>query len=195
MLNKSYIEEDLLPSIGRSRNKYDNIPRADGMFLSWLVETTSRHRGLEIGSANGYSAICIGLGLERQGGRLITIEKNSAKAALCRLNLQKAGLEKIAECITGNALKVTPDLSGEFDFLFPDLSVDVLPYVQVALQKMSPGYIIALHNLNFARKYKKILNFVYENKLCVDNISTAGGYGFFIISNGDVDINFACYNH
>ncbi|MEF3698720.1 O-methyltransferase [Desulfolutivibrio sp.] len=194
MLNKLYIEEDLLPSIGRSRKKYDNIPRADGMFLAWLVETTCRHRALEIGSANGYSAICIGLGLEKQGGRLITIEKSSAKSALCRLNLQKSGLEKTAECITGNALKVTSDLSGGFDFLFPDLPVNVLPFVQAALQKMSPGYVIVLHNLCFMRRYKKVLDFVCENRLRVENISIVDGYGFFVISHGDIGVDFSCYN-
>ncbi|MFZ5812085.1 MAG: O-methyltransferase [Thermodesulfobacteriota bacterium] len=193
MSDTRYIVEELLPSIGRSRYRYDNVPRGDGMFLRWLVEATCRRRALEMGTANGYSAICLGLGLEKNGGHLVTVEKCSRKSDLCRLNLQKAGLEKTVVCLTGNALNITPDLPVGFDFLFPDLPVDVRPFVQAAMPKMSPGYVIALHNLGFARKYRKILEFAQQNRLCVNKVNITGGYGFFVISDGEPGVDFSLF--
>ena len=52
----------------------------DGRFLRVMVARAARRRALEIGGANGYSAIWIGLGLRETGGRLTTIEYDPARA-------------------------------------------------------------------------------------------------------------------
>ena len=50
------------------------VSEEDGRFLRVMVVTSGATHALEIGGANGYSAIWIGLGLRETGGHLTTIE-------------------------------------------------------------------------------------------------------------------------
>jgi len=62
----------LLPWIEQFRERYHNIPCSDGEFLRWLIIATNWKRVLECGTANGYSAFWLALGLEATGGTLMT---------------------------------------------------------------------------------------------------------------------------
>src|SRR5262245_57364907 len=50
------------------------VSEEDGRFLRLMVASKDVKRALEVGTASGYSAIWIGLGLRDTGGRLITLE-------------------------------------------------------------------------------------------------------------------------
>ena len=65
----------------------------DGQFLRMLVASTGRQRALEIGAAQGYSAIWIGMGLRDTGGRLVTIEYDPQRAKEAAANVKRAGLD------------------------------------------------------------------------------------------------------
>ena len=56
------------------------VSEEDGRFLRVMVASNRARRALEIGGANGYSAIWIGLGLRETGGHLTTIEFDPARA-------------------------------------------------------------------------------------------------------------------
>ena len=77
-------------------------------------------RALEIGTASGYSAIWIGLGLRETGGQLVTIEYDKRARQEAMANIKKAGLSDIVHVISGDALVEIPKLSGAFDFVFCD---------------------------------------------------------------------------
>ena len=77
-------------------------------------------RALEIGGANGYSAIWIGLGLRQTGGRLTSIEYDPARAKTAADNIRKARLADIVTVVSGDAFKEIPRLTGDFDFVFLD---------------------------------------------------------------------------
>ena len=51
-----------------------NTTPGDAMMLRILVECSGAKNGVEIGTATGYGAINMGLGFERNGGRLRAIE-------------------------------------------------------------------------------------------------------------------------
>jgi predicted O-methyltransferase YrrM len=68
------------------------VSEEDGRFLRFLVVSSGAKKVLEIGGANGYSAIWIGLGLRETGGRLITIEYDAARAKDAEANIKAAGL-------------------------------------------------------------------------------------------------------
>src|SRR5262245_26638571 len=70
----------LLQSIKAKDSGQLAISEEDGQFLRLLVASTGRKRALEIGSASGYSAIWIGMGLRDTGGRLVTIEYDPGRA-------------------------------------------------------------------------------------------------------------------
>ena len=183
----SPLPEQVLSRMERSQSTYDLVPRADGNLLRWIVETSKRCRVLEVGSAIGYSAICLGLGLQHTGGRVLTIERDRDMSDLCRDNLRKAGLEKTVECVTGDALNVIPELDDCFDFLFVDLAVDVLPFFKVAEPKLSGDYLMALHNLSFAGIYRSFVNYALARGLRIREVKPHGGYGFFLISPMPLD--------
>ena len=64
------------------------VSEEDGRFLRVMVAASGATRALEIGGANGYSAIWIGLGLRETGGRLTTIEYDPARATVAAENIR-----------------------------------------------------------------------------------------------------------
>ena len=67
------------------------VSEEDGRFMRLLVAATRSTRALEIGTASGYSAIWIGLGLRETGGHLVTIEYDKPRARQAVDNIKKAG--------------------------------------------------------------------------------------------------------
>lgn len=125
-----------------------NTTIGDAMMLRILVEGTRAKRGVEVGSANGFGAINMGIGFERTGGHLYTLEISPKMVKECRENLQKVGLEKTVTCIEGDALKTLPTLKGEFDFVFLDaVKRDYLKYFKLLEPKLKPGAVIAADNV------------------------------------------------
>ena len=125
-----------------------NTTIGDAMMLRILVEGMKAKRGIEVGSANGFGAINMGIGFERTGGHLYTLEIDPRMARQCRENLKKVGLENTVTCIEGDALKTLTTLEGEFDFLFIDaLKRDYLKYLKLIESKLLPGAVIVGDNV------------------------------------------------
>jgi predicted O-methyltransferase YrrM len=97
-----------------------NSTPSDAMLLRIIVESKGAKRGVEVGTNTGFGAINMGIGFERNGGHLTTIEINAPTAEAARQHVQKAGLEKFVTVIQGDALKVLPTLEGPFDFVYLD---------------------------------------------------------------------------
>jgi predicted O-methyltransferase YrrM len=132
------------------RERYHNVPRSDGEFLRWLIIATKRRWALEIGTANGYSAIWLGLGLEVTKGRLTTVEIQPDLVREARANLKRAGLlERVVTVVEGDALKVIPQLPDKFDFAFVDIGPRPLPFVEAVLPKLTDDAILAVHRPPF----------------------------------------------
>lgn len=142
----AWVLTTLLPWMEQFRERYHNVPHSDGAFLRWLIVATERRRALEIGTANGYSAIWLGLGLEATGGHLTTVEIEPALVREAQANLRRAGLlDKVVTVVEGDALKVVPRLAGKFDFAFVDIGPKPLPFVDAVLPKLTDDAILAVH--------------------------------------------------
>jgi predicted O-methyltransferase YrrM len=125
-----------------------NTAPGDAAFLRILVESSKAQRGIEIGSASGYGAIHMGMGFERTGGHLITIDIDPGMVKQCRENISKMGLEKTVTAVEGDALKVLPTLEGEFDFVFIDaVKRDYLKYFKALQPLLKPGAVIVADNV------------------------------------------------
>jgi predicted O-methyltransferase YrrM len=125
-----------------------NTTIGDAMMLRILVESSKAKRGIEVGSANGFGALNMGIAFERNGGHLYTLEINSDMVKQCRDNLKKIGLGKTVTCIEGDALKTLPKLEGEFDFVFIDaVKRDYLKYFNIIEPKLKPGALIVADNV------------------------------------------------
>ena len=148
--------------INRFRRSSLNTTIGDAMMLRILVESMRAKRGVEVGSANGFGAINMGIGFERTGGHLYTLEINPNMVQECRQNLQKVSLEKTVTCIEGDALKTLPTLEGEFDFVFIDaVKRDYFKYLRLIEPKLKPGAVIVADNvIRSARAMNDFLGYI-----------------------------------
>jgi predicted O-methyltransferase YrrM len=124
------------------------VSEEDGRFLRFLVVSSRAKRVLEIGAANGYSAIWIGLGLRETGGRLVTIEYDPARAKGAEANIKAAGLSDIVQVVPGDAFKTIPGLAGTFDFVFLDAwKKDYQRFFDLVFPRLDAGGLFVAHNV------------------------------------------------
>jgi len=125
-----------------------NVPPPDGRFLYDLVIQYNFKRGLEIGTANGYSALWLGMAFRKTGGKLITIEINPEIAREAQQNFRHAGLTGVVDARINDAFQEIPALPGEFDFVFIDAwRQDYKKFFDLLFPRVSPGGAITAHNV------------------------------------------------
>jgi predicted O-methyltransferase YrrM len=151
--------EDLLRNFDRIGL---NSPYEDALFLRILIQSMEAWQGLEIGSANGYGAIHMGIGFERNGGSLMTIDVDPGMVRQCRDNVARAKLDAVVTCLEGDALEVIPTLEGGFDFVFIDAGKqDYLRYLKAVEPKLAPGAVVVAHNaIAYAAAMRDYLEYV-----------------------------------
>ena len=93
------------------------IDSAVGRFLETMVLSTGARQLLEIGTANGYSALWLSRSLP-DDGRVISIEIDPARAAVARGHFEAAGLHRRVEVIVGEAARMVHKVAGPFDLIF-----------------------------------------------------------------------------
>lgn len=137
-----------------------NTAPGDAQFLQLMVQISGAKRGVEVGTATGYGAMHMGLGFERTGGKLITIEIDPQMAAAARKNLAAMKLDQVVTVVEGDALKVLPELEGRFDFVFLDaVKRDYLKYFRAIEPKLEPGAVILADNvIKFAEQMRDFLD-------------------------------------
>jgi predicted O-methyltransferase YrrM len=142
-----------------------NTTIGDAMMLRILAESANAKRGIEVGSANGFGAINMGIAFERTGGHLYTLEIDPGMVKQCRENLKKVGLEDTVTCIEGDALKTLPTLKGEFDFVFIDaVKRDYMKYFKLIEPKLKTGAVIIGDNvIRSARAMNDFLDYIQNS--------------------------------
>lgn len=124
------------------------VSEEDGRLLRMLVASSGATRALEIGTARGYSAIWIGLGLRETGGRLVTIEYDPARAREADANIRAAGLGDIVRVLPGDGFAVIPAVTGTFDFVFLDAwKKDYQRFFDLVFPRLDKGGVFVAHNV------------------------------------------------
>ena len=122
--------------------------------ISILLRSARPERALEIGTATGYSGICIARALQGKDKKLITIEADPNRVKEARRNFQKAEVSDFVEILQGDAKEIVPHVSeknrGNFDIVFLDvgektLYVELFKYCVSALRV--GGFLIADNTL------------------------------------------------
>ncbi len=138
----------LLGDIKRADTDQLAVSEEDGRFLRLMVASSRSKRALEIGGANGYSAIWIGLGLRETGGHLTTIEFDATRARTAAANIHTAGLDTVVTVVPGDAFREIPKLTGGFDFVFLDAwKRDYKRFLDLVLPRLSAGGLFLAHNV------------------------------------------------
>ena len=125
-----------------------NVPESNGKILYNLVIKNHYTRALEIGTLRGYSAIWIAQALSKTGGRLITIEIDSARYRQALANFEAAGLSAYIDARLVDAHDMVKELEGPFDFIFCDADKEGYKNYFIALYpKLAVGGCYAAHNV------------------------------------------------
>ena len=158
------------------------VSEEDGHLLRILAASTRARQALEIGTASGYSAVWIGLGLRETGGRLVTIEYDAGRAAEAAANIRRAGLSDIVTLIAGDAFVEIPKLEGAFDFIFLDAwKQDYKRFFDLVFPRLDAGGLFLAHNVvNKRSEMPDFLPAILENPHLLTVIVTPSGEGLSI---------------
>jgi len=127
------------------------VTASQGKFLAILAQSVRAKSILEIGTLYGYSTICLGRTLPHDG-RLFSLEIDDQRAKVARLNIERAGLEKVVEIRTGPALETLSQLAKErhapFDFVFVDADKpNYRAYLDWVMKLTRRGSLIVADNI------------------------------------------------
>jgi len=139
-----------------------------GAYLDELVAQYKPRKVLEIGTLVGYSAIRMGRLLPR-GGRIICIEKDPIYVEIAKSNIAKAWLTERIEILAGDAVRVIPKLSGQFDMVFIDAEKrQYLDYLKACERLLHPGSIVVADNVKVhASEMADYLDYVRNSGLYI----------------------------
>src|SRR6478609_7458049 len=162
------------------------VSEEDGRFLRVMVASSGATRALEIGGANGYSAIWIGLGLRQTGGHLTSIEYDPARAKAAAENVRKAGLSDVVTVVAGDAFKEIPKLQGTFDFVFLDAwKRDYKRFLDLVFPRLDPHGLFLAHNVvNKKNEMTDFLSAIQNDPRMFTSIVTPSGEGISITVKG-----------
>jgi caffeoyl-CoA O-methyltransferase len=158
------------------------ISPEDGQFLRMLVASTGRKRALEIGAAQGYSAIWIGMAMRDTGGRLTTIEYDPVRAKEAAANVKRAGLDDVVTVIGGDAFVEIPKLTGTFDCVFVDAwKRDYIKFFDLTYPRLDEGGLFLGHNvINKKSEMSDFLDRIATHPELFTSIVAPGGEGVSI---------------
>jgi caffeoyl-CoA O-methyltransferase len=158
------------------------VSEEDGRFLRLTVASSRTTRALEIGGANGYSAIWIGLGLRATGGKLTTIEYDPARAKTAAENIRRAGLSDIVTVVPGDAFLQIPKIAGTFDFVFLDAwKRDYKRFYDMVLPRLVPRGLFLAHNVvNKESEMRDFLAAIENNPAVMTTIVRPGSEGMSV---------------
>ena len=119
-----------------------------GKFLFALVAPQTGCEVLEIGGSRGYSSIWLAAGVRQLGGRVLSLEHDSAKVEAWRRNVAEAGLEEWAELVEGDAFETLGRIDDVFDVVFLDAEKDDYEGLfALARGKLEPGGLVVADNV------------------------------------------------
>jgi len=166
----TYVHEDM------------NVPCRDGRFLYDFIIQHDYKRGLEIGTFTGYSALWMGLALQKTGGKLITIEIDKGYGQVAQKNFQKAGLEDVIDSKINDAFEEIPKIEGKFDFVFIDAwKPDYVKFLRMLEDRILPGGALIAHNVtNYARDMQEFLDAIQNDPSLETTFHEISAEGFSV---------------
>jgi len=117
--------------------------------LLYLLARAKRARCIvEYGASYGISSIYLAAAAKANGGRLITTELDTEKAAAAERHLAEAGLSDVAQVRWGDARESLAPLAGPIDMLFLDgWPGATLEIVRMLHPRLASGAIVLADNI------------------------------------------------
>jgi predicted O-methyltransferase YrrM len=158
------------------------VSEEDGRFLRVMVAASGATRALEIGTAEGYSAIWIGLALRQTGGRLTTIEYDAARARAAAENIRRAGLADVVTVVSGDAFERIPKIPGPVDFVFLDAwKRDYKRFFDLVMPRLAMRGLLLAHNVvNKEAEMRDFLDAIHTDSRLFTSIVKPGSEGMAV---------------
>lgn len=159
-------------------NRLPSIGPIKGKIVESVLKEHKPKKVLEIGTLHGYSAILIANTISScsYGNRnldtdtkysepiVISVEKDEKLATIARKNIKNSRLSNLIQVITGDAIRVIPNLKTKFNMIFLDAAKnEYLRYLQLVeecglLEKRA--VIVADNVILFENEMKNYLDYV-----------------------------------
>jgi len=132
--------------LGRTRD-FPIVGPQVGRILYLLAKLLRAKRIFEMGSGFGYSAYWFARALPA-GGKVYQTEGASENSELAREYFKRGGLQKKAEFLVGDAVKLIDKVKGEFDIVFIDIDKENYPAAyKKAKGRISKGGLLLADNV------------------------------------------------
>lgn len=173
--------------------KENNVPivtKEVAEYLKFIVKSNSIKNILEVGTAIGYSGILMAKEIEKNGGKLYTIEIDEERYNLAQENFKKSGLSNIVS-IKGDAVEEIKKIDENFDFAFIDASKGhYLEFFEDSYKLLNKNGIIFIDNIMFRgylyKEYpKRFKTIVKRLNDFIDYLYQRDGGEFVLLPFGD----------
>jgi caffeoyl-CoA O-methyltransferase len=124
-----------------------NVLPEDGRLMRMLTESLEAKHVVELGTANGYSAMWFCLALRSTGGKLTTHEIDPQRIAMAKQNFERAGVEGLVTLVEGDAHETIKKLEGPIDLVLLDAEKEgFTDYLAKLLPLVRKGGLIIAHD-------------------------------------------------
>jgi predicted O-methyltransferase YrrM len=119
-----------------------------GGFLHALILARRPQRILELGTSYGYSTLFLADAARAVGARVVTMDLADYKQAHAREQLTEAGLADVVDFRCGDAVAMTAEDPGPFDFALLDIWKELyLPCFEALYPKLAEEAVICADNM------------------------------------------------
>lgn len=151
IINKIKENDELILEMEKYASEY-NVPivtKEVAEYLKFIVKSSGIKNVLEVGTAIGYSGILMAKEIEKNDGKLYTIEIDEERYNLAQENFKKSGLNNIVS-IKGDAVEEIKKIDETFDFVFIDASKGhYLEFFEDSYKLLNKDGIIFIDNIMF----------------------------------------------
>ncbi|HEY4695797.1 MAG TPA: methyltransferase domain-containing protein [Candidatus Hydromicrobium sp.] len=171
-------------------NKVPVIKKITGRFLEIICLFLGPENILEIGCGTGFSSYFLIKNLKK--GYYTGIDLNQERVKKAEKFIRSKFPEKKFQFLTGNALKIIPDLKDKFDLVFIDAAKYEYPlYIKAVENKLKSGAIIVADNIFYGDKIfkkeisKHDLKSVNGIKEYISYVTNSGSFSSYFFDTGD----------
>ena len=192
IISKIKENDELILEMEKYAREY-NVPivtKEVAEYLKFIVKSNGIKNILEVGTAIGYSGILMAKEIEKNGGKLYTIEIDEERYNLAQENFKKSGLNNIVS-IKGDAVEEIKKIDEKFDFVFIDASKGhYMEFFEDSYKLLNKDGIIFIDNIMFKgylykeypKRFKTIVRRLNE---FIEYLYSRNGGEFVLLPFGD----------
>lgn len=192
IISKIKENDELILEMEKYAREY-NVPivtKEVAEYLKFIVKSNGIKNILEVGTAIGYSGILMAKEIEKNGGKLYTIEIDEERYNLAQENFKKSGLNNIVS-IKGDAVEEIKKIEEKFDFVFIDASKGhYMEFFEDSYKLLNKDGIIFIDNIMFRgylykeypKRFKTIVRRLNE---FIEYLYSRDGGEFVLLPFGD----------